>query len=56
MMSADEAEAYHAWQVAALCEAGADFVSAFTMNNINEALGVTRAAQAAEGAGVIFHC
>lgn len=31
-----------------LREAGADFVSAFTMNNINEALGVARAAQTAQ--------
>ena len=48
MMSAEEAQAYHAWQVGVLRDAGADFVSAFTMNNINEALGVARAAQAAE--------
>jgi homocysteine S-methyltransferase len=42
------AEAYHAWQVGVLRDAGADFVSAFTMNNINEALGVVCAAQAAQ--------
>ena len=48
IMSAEEAEAYHAWQIGALRDAGADFVSAFTMNNINEALGVTRAAHAAD--------
>jgi homocysteine S-methyltransferase len=48
IMSTEEAQAYHAWQVGVLQDAGADFVSAFTMNNINEALGVARAAKAAE--------
>jgi homocysteine S-methyltransferase len=48
VMSAEEAQAYHAWQVGVLRDAGADLVSAFTMNNVNEALGVTRAAQAAK--------
>jgi len=48
LMSAREAQAYHAWQVGVLRDAGADFVSAFTMNNINEALGVVHAARAAE--------
>ena len=46
-MSAEEARHYHAWQVGVLRDAGADLVSAFTMTNINEALGVTRAARAA---------
>ena len=48
IMSAEEAQAYHAWQVGVLRDAGVDLVSAFTMNNINEALGVARAAEAAE--------
>ena len=48
VMSVEDALAYHAWQIGVLREAGADFVSAFTMNNINEALGVARAAQAAQ--------
>lgn len=48
LMSAGEAQSYHAWQVGVLRDAGADFVSAFTMNNINEALGVVNAARAAE--------
>jgi homocysteine S-methyltransferase len=47
IMSAEQAQAYHAWQVGVLRDAGADFVSAFTMNNINEALGVARAAKVA---------
>jgi homocysteine S-methyltransferase len=45
LMSPDEAQSYHAWQIEVLCDAGVDLVSAFTMNNINEALGVARAAQ-----------
>jgi S-methylmethionine-dependent homocysteine/selenocysteine methylase len=44
IMSTDEAEAYHALQVAAFAEAGADMVSAVTMTNTNEAIGVARAA------------
>jgi S-methylmethionine-dependent homocysteine/selenocysteine methylase len=52
-MSAEEAQAYHAWQVALFREAGADCVSAFTMTNINEAVGVARAAQAAGVPSVI---
>jgi homocysteine S-methyltransferase len=48
VMSVADALAYHAWQIGVLREAGADFVSAFTMNNINEALGVARAAQAVQ--------
>jgi homocysteine S-methyltransferase len=48
LMSAEEAQSYHAWQVDVLREAGADFVSGFTMNNINEALGLARAAQGAD--------
>jgi homocysteine S-methyltransferase len=45
LMDADEAQEYHAWQVGVLGEAGVDLVSAFTMNNVNEALGVARAAR-----------
>ena len=45
-MDADEAEAYHAAQIAAFVEGGADMVTAYTLNSINEAIGVTRAARA----------
>ena len=45
-MAAAEAEAYHAPQIAAFAEAGADMVSAYTMTNIGEAVGVARAARA----------
>ncbi len=44
IMSADEAEAYHALQISAFAEAGADMVSAVTMTNASEAIGVARAA------------
>ncbi|MBR0820988.1 homocysteine S-methyltransferase family protein [Bradyrhizobium liaoningense] len=44
-MDAAEAETYHAAQIAAFAEADADMVTAFTMNSINEAIGVVRAAK-----------
>lgn len=47
VMTADEAFAYHAPQVATYVAAGADMVTAITMTNIPEAIGVVRAAQAA---------
>jgi S-methylmethionine-dependent homocysteine/selenocysteine methylase len=46
-MSADEAEAYHAWQIGVLADTAADMVSAITMTYEEEAIGVTRAAHAA---------
>jgi len=49
VMSADEAQAYHAAQIGVFAAAGVDMVSAITMTNANEAVGVTRAAQAAGG-------
>lgn len=45
-MSPEEAENYHAFQIGIFRDAGADLVSAFTMTNSNEALGVARAAKA----------
>ena len=47
VMSAAEAEAYHAHQIAAFAQAGADMVTAITMTNANEAVGVARAAMKA---------
>jgi len=44
-MSAAEAEAYHAHQIAAFAEAGVDMVTAITMTNVDEATGIARAAQ-----------
>ncbi len=47
VMDASEAEAYHSWQIGIFRDAGADFISAFTMTNIDEALGIAEAAKAA---------
>lgn len=46
IMNPGEARRYHAQQVSALAAAGADFVSALTMTNVNEAIGITQAARA----------
>jgi homocysteine S-methyltransferase len=43
-MTADDAERMHAPQVNAFANTQADLVSAFTMTNVDEAVGVTRAA------------
>jgi homocysteine S-methyltransferase len=45
-MDAAEAERYHRPQIAAFAETRADMISAFTLTNIEEAIGVTRAARA----------
>src|SRR4030095_1780012 len=47
MRSAREAEAYHAEQVNVFAATEADLISAFTLNYVDEAIGVARAAQAA---------
>jgi homocysteine S-methyltransferase len=44
IMTADEAQAYHAEQIGWLAEAGVDMISAFTITNIPEAIGIARAA------------
>jgi S-methylmethionine-dependent homocysteine/selenocysteine methylase len=44
-MSAEAAERYHAEQVASFADTQADLVSALTMTHVEEAIGVTRAAQ-----------
>lgn len=44
MMRGDEAAEFHALQVAALAEAGADLVTALTMNHTGEAIGIAMAA------------
>lgn len=43
-MTADEAEAYHRAQIAVFRETEADMVAAITMNYVEEAIGVSRAA------------
>jgi S-methylmethionine-dependent homocysteine/selenocysteine methylase len=45
LMTADEAERYHAPQIEAFRDAQADMVAAFTLNYPAEAIGITRAAQ-----------
>lgn len=52
LMTADEAEAFHRPQVAALAAAGADLITVMTMCYPAEAIGVVRAA-AAEGMPVV---
>jgi S-methylmethionine-dependent homocysteine/selenocysteine methylase len=45
-MEADEAEDYHGFQVEVFAGTEADMVSAITMNTVNEAIGIARAARA----------
>ncbi|WP_306121126.1 homocysteine S-methyltransferase family protein [Roseovarius sp. MMSF_3359] len=47
-MTITEARDYHARQIACFASAGADMVSAVTINYVEEAIGITRAAMAAE--------
>ena len=46
IMTRDEATDYHARQAQILADAGAEMLSALTMTNVNEAIGIVRAAQA----------
>ncbi|HYZ98853.1 MAG TPA: homocysteine S-methyltransferase family protein [Acidimicrobiales bacterium] len=45
LMTAEEAQSYHSFQVAAFRDTEADMVGAITMTNIEEATGIARAAQ-----------
>jgi S-methylmethionine-dependent homocysteine/selenocysteine methylase len=45
MMSAEEAQHYHAMQIGTFSETEADMVTALTINYVEEAIGITRAAQ-----------
>lgn len=47
-MSIEEAQAYHAPQLATFAQTDADMAAAFTMNYIEEAVGITRAAKQAQ--------
>jgi homocysteine S-methyltransferase len=47
LMTADEAAAYHAEQIAVLADTDADMLTAFTLTNIPEAIGIARAAKTA---------
>ena len=46
LMSPQEAADYHGWQIGIFREENVDCVSAFTLTNVNEALGVAQAAKA----------
>ena len=48
IMRVEEAEQYHAFQVAAFAEARADLVTAITITNTPEAVGIVRAASASD--------
>jgi S-methylmethionine-dependent homocysteine/selenocysteine methylase len=47
-MSPDEAAEYHAPQVRSMADAGADVVSAYTLTDVAEAIGIVRAADAVD--------
>jgi homocysteine S-methyltransferase len=51
--SAEESERYHSEQIASFADTQADLVSALTMTHVDEAIGVTRAAQNAGMPAVI---
>jgi S-methylmethionine-dependent homocysteine/selenocysteine methylase len=46
-MTAKEAQDYHGWQIAIFRDTVADMVSAFTLNYVEEAIGIAKAANAA---------
>jgi homocysteine S-methyltransferase len=46
-MEAEEAQAYHAGQIESFARTEADMVAAYTMNNVEEAIGIACAAKAA---------
>jgi homocysteine S-methyltransferase len=46
LLSAEDAERYHAQQIESFADTQADLVSAMTLTHVEEAIGVTRAAQA----------
>jgi S-methylmethionine-dependent homocysteine/selenocysteine methylase len=48
LMGAAEAQSYHAEQVASFTGSGVDMISALTLNYVDEAIGVVRAAAAAD--------
>jgi S-methylmethionine-dependent homocysteine/selenocysteine methylase len=47
IMSPEEAKAYHSWQARIFAEEKVDMISAMTINNLPEAIGITQAAMAA---------
>lgn len=53
LMRPEAAEAYHAEQIRVMAQAGAEIITAITMTNSAEAIGITRAAKAAGKEAVI---
>src|SRR5262249_10301734 len=53
LMTASEAEAYHMAQIAIFADSAVDMVSALTLNYIDEAIGIARAANAPDLTAVI---
>ena len=53
LMSIEEAESYHAAQIGVFADTAADLVTAITMNYVEEAIGITRAARRAGVPAVI---
>ena len=47
MLTAEQAEEYHSTQIGTFADTEADMVAAITMTYVDEAIGITRAAQAA---------
>ncbi len=47
LMSLDEAERYHSVQISVLAEAGVDLITALTITNVGEAMGIVSAARSA---------
>jgi len=48
IMQPDEAQAYHAEQIESFAAAGVDLITTMTMTHVGEAVGIARAAQAAD--------
>jgi homocysteine S-methyltransferase len=53
LMSADEAQEYHAPQIEVFAAAGVDFIGVYTLAYVEEGIGIARAAAAAEVPAVI---
>jgi S-methylmethionine-dependent homocysteine/selenocysteine methylase len=53
VMTPDEAQDYHGAQVMSLADAGAELITAMTLTNVPEAVGIVRAAEAAGKPSVI---
>jgi len=52
-ITSDEAANYHAWQINSLVDAGVDMITALTLPETNEAIGIVQACQAANVPSVI---